>query len=93
MSQSNMVAAAPGLILQFDKIFVNAMETNSGVFVGTNNQYCWNAHSKTNASISSISGDSNAFEYNYNVIFDDDAVDTPIDDRDITLDARRMIQD
>lgn len=92
MAQSNMVAAAPGLILQFDKIFVNAMETNSGIFVGTNNQYAWNAHSKTNASISSISGDGNEFQNTCNVIFDDDAVDTPIDDRDLTVDARRMVQ-
>lgn len=92
MAQPNMITTAPGLILQFDKIFVNALETNSGIFVGTNNQYAWNSHSKTNASICAISGDSNSFEYNYNIILDDDVVDTPIDDRDVTLDARHLFQ-
>lgn len=92
MALSPVSEAAAGVFLHFDKIIVNTMHANSGVFVGTNNQYAWNAHGKMNASISFISGDGNTVEANCNVIFDDDAVDTPIDDRDITLDARRLIQ-
>lgn len=75
-------------IVQFDRIAVNAMEKNSGVFVGTNLQYGWSSHNKTNASIAFVSGDGNAIEGNVNVIYDNDIIDTPIDDRDVILNGK-----
>ncbi len=78
------------LVVQFDRIMVNALATNSGVFVGTNTQYGWSSHSKTNASLMGISGDGNRIYENVNVIYDNDGIDTPIDDRDVMVDARQM---
>lgn len=72
-------------LVQFDRIVVNTMETNSGIFVGTNLQYGWSSHSKSNAAFSGISGNDNEVTRNVNVIYDDDMIDTPIDDRDIIL--------
>jgi hypothetical protein len=79
-------------IVQFDRIMVNAMETNSGIFVGTNTQYGWSSHSKTNASLMGISGDGNDIGSNLNIIYDNDGIDTPIDDRDVMIDSRKMVK-
>lgn len=77
-------------LVQFDRIVVNAMETNSGVFVGTNLQYSWSSHSKTNASITGISGQNHEITSNINVIYDNDMIDTPIDDRDVILSGQQV---
>jgi hypothetical protein len=82
-----MTKSKTSFLVHFDQINVNAMETNSGVFVGTNTQSGWSSHNKTNTNISGISGDFNKVESNINVIYDNDGVDTPIDDRDIILSA------
>ncbi|MDF2721249.1 MAG: hypothetical protein K0Q59_924 [Paenibacillus sp.] len=79
-------------IVQFDRIIVNAMETNSGIFVGTNLQYGWSSHSKTNAVFSGISGEGNEVNRNINVIYDDDLIDTPIDDRDVILSGSQQVK-
>jgi hypothetical protein len=85
-----METGKTNFMIAFDRIMVNAMETNSGIFVGTNLQYGWSSHNKTNASISGISGDGNELKANVNVIYDNDAIDTSIDDRDILFDAKKM---
>ncbi|MFC3772659.1 hypothetical protein [Paenibacillus sp. GCM10012303] len=77
-------------LVQFDRIVVNVMETNSGVFIGTNLQYAWSSHSKTNASITGISGDHHEITGNINVIYDNDMIDTPIDDRDVILSGQQV---
>ncbi|GAA3405903.1 hypothetical protein ACFFNY_26125 [Paenibacillus hodogayensis] len=79
-------------LVQFDRIVVNAMETNSGIFVGTNLQYGWSSHSKTNASFSGISGEGHQVTRNVNVIYDNDLIDTPIDDRDVFLSKQTVPQ-
>ena len=77
------------LIVRFDRIVVNSIQTNAGVFVGTNLQYGWSSHSKSNASISDIYGDGNEFRQNVNVLCDNDVIDTPIDDRDLFVGAKQ----
>lgn len=77
------------LIVQFDKIMVNAMNINCGVFVGTNTQYGWNSHNKFNASIARVTGDGNEFCHNVNVIYDNDGMDMTIDDRDTMLHTQK----
>jgi hypothetical protein len=77
------------LIVQFEQIVVNVMATNAGVFVGTNSQYGWSSHNKTNVSLSGVSGDKNRVYSNINVIYDNDLIDTPIDDRDVMLSATK----
>ncbi|MEF3304956.1 hypothetical protein [Paenibacillus sp. GYB003] len=74
-------------LVQFDRIVVNSIGPNSGIFVGTNLQYGWSSHSKTNASMSEM-GDNSEVSRNVNVIYDNDAIDTPIDDRDVFLSGR-----
>jgi hypothetical protein len=64
-------------VVQFNQIQVNGMETNAGIFVGTNTQSRWSSHNKTNQSIS-VSGDQNVTSRNINVIYDNDGIDTPI---------------
>jgi hypothetical protein len=80
------------VVVQFDNIVVNAMETNAGVFVGTNVQYGWSSHNKTNASMTGISGESNEVVGNVNIIYDNDFIDTSIDDRDVMLSSSRSVK-
>lgn len=70
-------------LIHFDRIMVNAMDTNSGIFVGTNLQYGWSSHSKSNTNVHGISGDGNVLSSNVNVLYDNDHIDTQIDDRDV----------
>jgi hypothetical protein len=80
------MADNPGtLVVHFDKIMVNSISTSAGIFVGTNSQYGWSSHNKENANICGISGDSNEFVNNVNILHDDDLIDTPIDDRDLMI--------
>jgi hypothetical protein len=73
------------LTVQFDKIIVNSIQINSGIFVGTNTQNAWSSHNKTNMNIGRISGDGNHFSDHLNVICDDDFIDTPIDGRGLVM--------
>lgn len=76
-------------LVQFDRIVVNTIGPNSGIFVGTNLQYGWSSHNKTNASFSGL-GDHSEVSRNVNVIYDNDMIDTPIDDRDVILNAQTI---
>jgi hypothetical protein len=72
-------------LIQFDSINVNVIESNSGIFIGTNYQFCWNSHSKKNIAFGELSGHSNIIQQNMNLLCDNDLIDTPIDDRDLFL--------
>lgn len=76
-------------LVQFDRIVVNSIGPNSGIFVGTNLQYGWSSHNKTNASLSGM-GDGSEVSRNVNVIYDNDMIDTPIDDRDVILNGQKI---
>jgi len=69
-------------IIRFDSIQVNSIDTNSGIFIGTNLTYGWTSHNKSNTNISGISGDFNSVSENINVLYDNDGVDTAILDKD-----------
>ncbi|RKN86401.1 hypothetical protein [Paenibacillus ginsengarvi] len=75
-------------LVQFDKIVVNSIGPNSGIFVGTNLQYGWSSHNKTNASIQGV--ENGTVSGNINVFYDDDLIDMPVDDRDIFLSAGKV---
>lgn len=64
--------------IQFDSIYVNAIEKNSGIFVGPNSQNGWHTHSKENAALGTVVGTANLIHHNVNVVHDEDEIDTPI---------------
>lgn len=70
--------------IQFDHISVNVIENSSGIFVGTNHQCNWNASTKSNAAFGSIYGDHIQVMHNFNVLYDNDGIDTLIDPRSNT---------
>ena len=74
------------LVIHFDRIQVNDITSASGVFVGTNTQWNWATHSKNNFGLGSVSGEENHVVSNINVIYDNDAIDTPISGGDFIVD-------
>lgn len=62
----------------FDSIKVNAIETNSGIFVGTNTQFNWNTSSNIKSGFGVLIGKQNTVGRNINIVHDDDFIDTPI---------------
>ncbi|MCL6454723.1 MAG: hypothetical protein K6T78_14045 [Alicyclobacillus sp.] len=72
----------------FDTINVATLSTNSGIFVGDVKITGLDAHGKTNNAQGSTDGNRNLQMQNLNYIFDADAVDAPIDDRDVKLLSR-----
>ncbi|WP_079477230.1 hypothetical protein [Halobacillus salinus] len=64
--------------IKFDSIYVNAIEKNSGIFVGPNSQNGWSTQSKENAALGTVVGTANVIHHNVNVIHDEDEIDTPI---------------
>jgi hypothetical protein len=61
----------------FDKIDVETIESNSGIFIGKNFATNWDANSKTQNVIGTIQG-SNQFEKSAAILYDNDIVDTVI---------------
>jgi hypothetical protein len=66
----------------FHSIAVNALEDNSGIFVGDNVADGWASHSKTQGGINSIIGFYNRVSRNLNIVQDQDLLDTQINDID-----------
>ncbi|MCM3570998.1 hypothetical protein [Neobacillus mesonae] len=67
-------------------IHVQAMERQSGIFIGERNSAVgWSAHGKANNVIGEIGGESNLIYENVLILNDPDYIDTPIDDRDINI--------
>lgn len=61
----------------FDEINVNVIESNAGIFIGTNFQANWSTQSKANHGLGSISGNSNKTFRNLNIVIDPDTIDSP----------------
>lgn len=70
-------------MISFDQLTAGTIQSSSGIFNGKNIQFGWSAHSKTNNGFGTVGGNSNTLRNNINVVFDNDQLDTPIDDRDI----------
>ena len=66
-------------VVVFNKMFVNAVETNSGIFVGVNNAIGWSSHGKSNSGFGSASNCQ--ISNSINVVNDQDVIDAPIEDR------------
>ncbi|MFC7395274.1 hypothetical protein [Scopulibacillus cellulosilyticus] len=69
--------------IQFDNIAINSAASGAGVFNGANNQFGWSSHAKTNSGLGTIGGHHNPLPYNINILWDNDKIDTTINDQDI----------
>ncbi|WP_456276115.1 hypothetical protein [Bacillus sp. AK128] len=65
----------PNLLLK--DINVNVMQSNAGIFIGSNRQSFWSTQSKSNHGFGSISGNGNKTFRNVNIVVDPDVVDSP----------------
>ncbi|RBW69107.1 hypothetical protein [Bacillus taeanensis] len=65
--------------IQFDSIQINYIHANSGFFVGENTQVNWKTQYKENNALGEVIGDQNILIQNVNVVYDNDIIDTPIE--------------
>lgn len=72
-----------GVRIELGNINVNKIQSASGIFVGTNAQWGWSSHGKSIAGFGSVTGMMNRLSANLGVVYDNDLIDTPIDDRDV----------
>jgi len=70
MGQNNCVV--------FNSILVNSINTNAGIFVGTNGQNNWNSNSNSKSGFGSVLGAGNVISRAVNIFTDNDFIDTPI---------------
>ena len=70
------------LEIKFDKIDVNALDTQSLIAVGHNSQSAWDSHSKDNLGLGTLYGQPSLTK-NTNTIHDDDIIDAPMISRNI----------
>ncbi|MDC3417390.1 hypothetical protein [Aquibacillus salsiterrae] len=64
--------------MAFDSIKVFAIDTNSGIFIGTNRQGNWSSASNNKSGFGTVKGSHNHTKRNINIFKDDDMIDTPI---------------
>lgn len=64
--------------VSFNSILVNSIDTNSGIFVGTNTQDNWSSNSNNKAGFGDILGSGNIVSRGVNIFMDNDMIDTPI---------------
>jgi hypothetical protein len=83
-----MISKRQSLLIHFDAIEVEFIQSSSGIFVGTNTQLRWSAHRKTNDGFGTVSGDGNIMHHNVNVVNDGDWIDAPISGGDFVLKTR-----
>jgi hypothetical protein len=69
-------------VISFDKINVNSMQQNSGVFVGQSNLNGLDQHQKQNGAYGTTVGGSNVSVGNCNIVYDPDVIDGVINDQD-----------
>lgn len=70
MSQNNVVS--------FNSILVNYMDTNTGIFVGSNSQSYWQTSNNNKSGFGSVTGTGNVVSRAVNIFMDNDLIDTPI---------------
>lgn len=65
--------------VSFNKLIINSVDTNSGIFIGVNNlSHGWSSHSKSNNGFGDVS--STTITKSFSIIYDNDAIDAPIID-------------
>lgn len=62
----------------FNSINVNTIGTLSGIFVGTNSQWFWKSHDKSNTGFGSMQGESNLIQNPLNIVIDPDVIDNAV---------------
>ena len=62
----------------FNNILVNLVNTNAGIFVGTNSQGNWRSGSNSKVGFGSVMGSGNVVSRAVNIFLDNDVIDTPI---------------
>ncbi|MGE5631611.1 MAG: hypothetical protein ACM3TR_11015 [Caulobacteraceae bacterium] len=65
-------------IVSFNSIIVNAININSGIFVGTNNQSTWKSSNNIKAGFGAVAGNYNVVSRATNFFTDNDLMDTPM---------------
>lgn len=71
----------PDLIL-FNCIAANSMQSNAAIMVGDNSASGWDTCNKNQQSVGMVFGAANVFPANFNILNDNDIIDTPIVDCD-----------
>ncbi|MDD4570540.1 MAG: hypothetical protein PHE70_10510 [Tepidanaerobacteraceae bacterium] len=71
------------ILINFEGLTVTSVGPSSGIFIGKNRAIGWSAHSKSNVGLGSASGE---VSHNINIVYDNDLIDSPIDDRDLIVD-------
>ncbi|MCL6445018.1 MAG: hypothetical protein K6T83_16450 [Alicyclobacillus sp.] len=69
--------------IQIGFIKVGAIQSDAGVFFGQNMQNGWDSHTKSNSAGPSASGTFNVLPAYFNLVYDPDFIDVPINDQDI----------
>ncbi|WJH34750.1 hypothetical protein MJA45_20395 [Paenibacillus aurantius] len=69
--------------VNLNSVVVNAMQTDSGVFIGENTQFGWDSHNKRLVGNVSIFGQYNVLPSNLVILNNNVVIDTPINDQDI----------
>ena len=70
-------------IINFQNLSVTSIGSSSGIFIGKNNAIGWSAHGKSNQGLGYVNG---KVVKNTNLVYDNDLIDSPIDDRDLIVD-------
>lgn len=65
-----------------NKININSIITNSGVFIGNNQASGWTLQTKVN---NGFGGGGGTIIGNTNIVIDNDVIDAPVDDRDLII--------
>jgi hypothetical protein len=74
--------------VQVNQIYVNTIDTSSGIFIGTNYAHNWSSHRKNNYGFGSVSNSQVLNNTSY--VIDNDLVDTPIQNSpSILIDGNR----
>lgn len=73
---------AESALVHFKNVSVTTITNASGVFVGTNTQYGWASHEKGNEAFGSVYGNLNVSSGSLHLLFDNDQIDSPIEDAD-----------
>lgn len=71
-------------IIIFNCIAVNSLRTSTGIFIGDNAANSWDANNKHTSSINAVVGAGNILTANLTLLSDNDFIDTPIVDSDVT---------
>lgn len=77
--------------INFNSIVTNAMNTNSGVFIGDNNMVGWDSHSKRLNGVGGVFGQYNLIPNPYVLINNNSLFDTMINDNDLNTNNESQV--